>query len=834
MLAEPTPSRRENAPPPGPPSEEAAPSPSAAVPDGLTDADAAKKLAEIGPNEIAREQRTPLWKLLGHQFTSPLILILIVACVVSAVLGEIADAVAIVAIVVLNGLVGFFQEHRAERAVLALRAMTSPRARLRRGGRLLVVPAADVVPGDVLMLEEGDVVAADGTLVVASELMTNESVLTGESMPDEKSTTPSAPGTPIAEQTERVFMGTAVTAGSGVAVVTETAMKTQLGRIATLLSDAKTTETPLTKRLAAVSRTLLVACLGIVVLTAGLGLARGGRGLEVLMSAVSLAVAAVPEGLPALVTVALALGVQRMAKRNMLVRKLPAVETLGCTTVICTDKTGTLTTGDMRVREVWGPDGDAVLRTAASVCNAEVSADGGSGTGDPTEIAILLAAAERGIHRPDIERDNARVHEHPFDARRKRMSIQRADGVLYVKGAFELLAPLCSSLAPGAEQAASDLAARGLRVLAVARGKEDEERELELVGLLGLADPPRPEVKRAVAAARAAGITTVMITGDHVATARAIAGELGILAPGEDPDERVHARATPEDKLDIIRAWRERGAVVAMTGDGVNDAPALREAHIGIAMGKAGTEVTREAADVVLTDDDFATIVEGVREGRVIFDNIQKSLVYLLSGNVAELILMLVAAIAGLPVPLLPLHLLWINLVTDGFPALALVVDAADGDVLARPPRKVDEPIVGKRQWWVIGVTGVIEAAVALAVFWWALDARGLAQARDLAFTTLVVSELMRSFAARSPTRLFFETGVLANVALLGIVVLSLALQLAIHELGPLQRLFEIHALSIGDWLLVLGLGVIPMVVLELRKLVMRWLGAARSGTARA
>jgi Ca2+-transporting ATPase len=790
--------------------------------EGLSDAEAARRLAELGPNEIAREDATPWWSLLLGQFKSPVILLLIGACLVAGALGEVGDTVAILAIVLLNGFVGFFQEHRAERAVLALRAMTAPRARVRREGRLVVIPATEVVVGDVLVLEEGDVVAADGTLEIASELETNEAALTGESLPVDKTTTASKEGTPIAEQHERVFMGTSVAAGSGSALVTATGMRTELGRIAGLLTTAEEGATPLQIRLAKVSRALLFACLAVVLVTAALGLARGTRGVEVLLGAVSLAVAAVPEGLPAMVTIALALGVQRMAKERVLVRKLPAVETLGCVTVICTDKTGTLTTGEMRVREVWGPDRDAVLRAAASACDAELAEDGKSGTGDPTEIAILIAAAEAGIRARDIERENPRIRVHPFDARRKCMSIFRKDGVLYVKGAFDLLAPRFTRAPEGAERAVRDLGARGLRVLAVARGTRDEERDLELLGLVGMADPPRPGVRDSIRAARSAGITTVMITGDHPTTAHAIARELGIIGEGEPAEERVHARATPEEKLDLIRGWKAKGEVVAMTGDGVNDAPALREAHIGVAMGKGGTEVTREAADVVLTDDNYRAIVDGVRQGRIIFDNIQKSLVYLLSGNAAELLVMLGAAALGLPVPLLPLHLLWINLVTDGFPALALVIDPADGDVLARPPRKTDEPIIGAREWWAIATTGALEAALTLSVFAWALGHRDLMEARDFAFTVLVSAELFRSFAARSKTRVFFETGILRNLALLGVVTVSLLLQLGIHHVDALRRFFSVHEISLADCVLAFGLGLVSVTVLEVKKLLWR------------
>ncbi|MDP2317210.1 MAG: cation-translocating P-type ATPase [Pseudomonadota bacterium] len=784
------------------------------TPHGLTGADAAARLAEHGPNEIRREARTPLWRILARQFASPMIALLAVAAGVAFALGETVDAVAILVIVVLNGLVGFFQEHRAENAVLALRAMTAPRARVLRDGHAVVVPARDIVVGDVLLLEAGDLVAADARLVEAHALGVNEAPLTGESVPVEKDPTPLPEDAPLADRKDRVFTGTAVVAGTGLAEVFATGMDTQLGHIAHLLETAEEQATPLQARLEVVSRTLIKLCLGIVLLVAILGFARGMSWLEVLLSSVSLAVAAVPEGLPAVVTIALAVGVQRMAARNVLVRRLPAVETLGSATVVCTDKTGTLTTGQMTVRELWGENHAALLFAAAANNDADLPA----GTGDPTELALLEAAHERGVEREDIERERPRVHVNPFDSERKRMSVRRTDGVLYVKGAPDLTIPLCTRGTAGALEANAEMAARGLRVLAVATGAGDTEADLTLLGLVGIADPPRTEAIEAVANARAAGITTVMITGDHPVTAQAIARELGILRPGELADERVHARVTPEEKLRIVRALKAKGEIVAMTGDGVNDAPALREAHIGIAMGKAGTEVTREAADMVLADDNFASVIAAVSEGRGIFDNIRKTLVYLLSGNAGELLVMLGAAIAGLPLPLLPIQLLWINLVTDGLPALALVVDPTDADVLKRPPRKPDEPMLGRPEWTTVAFTGLLQAVVALGVFAWVLREEGLAEARNMAFTTLVFGELFRAFAARSRTKLFWEVGAFSNMRLLGIVTFSAALQIAMHHVPVAQEIFGLTPISLRDCLLSIVLGLIPVSVLELSK----------------
>jgi Ca2+-transporting ATPase len=742
-----------------------------------------------------------------------MVALLVVAALLSAALGDVVDAIAIGTIVILNAAVGFFQEYRAERAVLALRKMTAPRARVMRDGHAAELPAAEVVPGDLLLLEAGDVVAADADLVAANALTIQESTLTGESVPAAKMLGEVAADAPLANRHDRVYSGTAVAAGTGSAAVYATGMDTELGKIAHLLASTPDEQTPLQIRLAHVSH-VLIGLSGIVVMTvAAIGFARGQPWLEVVLGGVSLAVAAIPEGLPAVITVALALGVRRMAAQNVLVRRLSSVETLGSTTVICTDKTGTLTTGEMVVREVWGADSDAVLRAGVSCCDADPP------VGDPTEIAIVLKGRERGFDRNRIEEENPRTAVYPFDARRKRMSIQRADGVLYVKGAVDVLIPLCVKGTDGAITANEEMAARGLRVLGVATGTGAEERDLTLLGLIAIADPPRPRVIQAVASARNAGITTVMITGDHPTTANAIARELGILGEHEDLEGKVYARVSPEQKLNIVRELKKKGAVVAMTGDGVNDAPALREAHIGIAMGRTGTEVTREAADMVLADDNFASIVAAVREGRAIYDNIRKTLVYLLAGNAGELLLMFGAALLGLPFPLLALHLLWINLVTDGLPALALVMDPPEPDLLERSPRPPKEPMLGRAEWFRVVFRGLLQAVVALSVFAWALSRGDVIAARTLAFSTLVFGELFRAFSARSTSRLFWEVGVFTNLRLIAVVLVSASLQLAIHYLPATRELFRINAITISHALLATGLGLIPVTVIELAKL---------------
>lgn len=805
---------------------------------GLGKSEAARRLQQDGPNELRREEATPIWKILLRQFQSPLVLLLAAASTIAAALGEWADAIAIGVIIVLNGLVGFYQEYRAENSVMALRAMTAPRARVRREGEALVIPASEVVVGDILLLEAGDLVAADAKVVVAHALLANEAVLTGESVPVEKSAETKENAAEKGTRRDQVYAGTPVVAGSGVAEVTATGMNTELGKIAHLLATAREESTPLQQKLEGVGRTLIWLCLGVVGVVAALGLWRGHAWLEVLLSAVSLAVAAVPEGLPAVVTIALALGVQRMAARNVLVRRLPSVETLGSATVICTDKTGTLTTGRMQARRYWsseeGESSDVAtaslpLLYAGVACN---DADLNGASGDPTELALLQAGRERKLERGTVETENPRRTVLPFDSERKRMSVLREDDVLYVKGALDLLLPLCTEGTAGVQAAHSAMAAAGLRVLGVAMRKVPSqhqdlsvgslERDLRLLGLVGIADPPRPEAIAAVALARKAGIATVMITGDHPETAAAIAREMGILGPDEPVHARVHARVTPEEKLQIVRRWKETGAVVAMTGDGVNDAPALREAHIGVAMGKAGTEVTREAADMILTDDNFASIVEAIREGRAIFDNIRKTLVYLLTGNVGELMLMLGTSLVGLPIPLLPLQLLWINLVTDGLPALALVVDPPAPGVLQRQPRPLTEPMLGRPEWQRVILGGFLDAAVVMAVFVWSLQNGGEEQARTMAFTTLVFVELLRAFSARDAHLLFWEVGAFTNLRLLGVIAVSVLLQLGLGWWGPTASLFRLYPLSGSDLLLCGALGLVPVTVMELWKLVRR------------
>lgn len=781
---------------------------------GLTHIQAAENLKIYGSNEIEKEKSRSALLLFAEQFKSPLVLILIFACLLSAVLGERLEAVSIGVILLVNALIGFFQEYRAETAIKELQKMTAPRARVLREGHQAVVLAQEVVPGDLLLLEAGDIVAADAELLEASHFQLNEAVLTGESMPVAKNSAQ-----------DKIFMGTAVVTGTARARVTGTGMKTELGKIAHLIATAQSGTTPLQAQLIGVGKALLMICLTVVGAVAVIGLVQGREWMDLLVFSISLAVAAVPEGMPAIVTVALALGVQRLASRNALIRKLPSVETLGSVSVICTDKTGTLTTGNMRVREYWGQEPEQILKAAASCCDAELEENGTSGTGDPTEVAILLAARERGILKEKIEQENPRSSSHPFDTETRRMTVTRQDGQTYVKGAFESLWPLCRKDSQGSERAphvVKEMSSRGLRVLAIAQGDMQGEvpESLQFIGLLGLADPPRSEAQAAIKEARLAGITPIMITGDHPETAAAIARELGLALEGESLKERVHARATPEDKLRLVREWKARGAIVAMTGDGVNDAPALREAHIGIAMGQAGTEVTRQAADLILSDDNFATIVAAVREGRGIYQNIRKAITYLLTGNFAEIVLVLGAILWGLPLPLLAAHLLWINLVTDALPALTLVAEPVLPGIMQRPPRPTFEKILGRPQWMQVISIGLLEATLALGLFHYSINKEGdLDQARSLIFTMVVFSQMLRSFGARSTSRVFWEVGPLSNLWLLVVVVVTGFLQIALHFMPFSQKIFGLRPLTASELVTILGLALIPISVIELKKL---------------
>jgi Ca2+-transporting ATPase len=868
---------------------------------GLSVPEAGNRLSVDGPNELKEGKRiSPLQILLG-QFKSLIIWILIGAGVISGVLGEVVDAIAILAIVMLNAVIGFYQEFKAEKSIAALKKLTAPQAKVRRGGQVTAIPASGIVVGDILALEAGDLVAADARLLTAASLKCIEAMLTGESeAQDKRRETLEQAEVPLGDRENMVFMGTSVAAGTGQAVVVATAMHTELGRIAGLIEEAGAEErTPLEKKLESFGRMLVWAALGIVVLLFVLGLLRGTKPFELFMTSVSLAVAAVPEGLPAVVTVSLALGVLRMSRRRALVRKLPAVETLGSTTVICTDKTGTLTVGEMTVRalyvagrryevtgEGYGPDGKVryegkkaeaphatpllELATVLLGCNnAHLVQEKGTWktVGDPTEGALLAAGLKAGGDRDRIEKELPKHHEIPFDSDRKLSAVIRKlpDGKLraFINGAPDVLLERCTNLYTSAgvrpmtdadrqhivaQNAA--MAQQALRVLGSAwrdvdnaspadLTAENVEHDLVFVGLSGMYDPPRQEAKDAVARCRAAGIRVVMITGDHPETATAIAREIGI-ASGDDvatagvdldkmsddelrrrvPKIAVYARVTAEHKLRIIRAWKANDAVVAMTGDGVNDAPAIKGADIGIAMGKAGTEVTKQASDMIITDDNFATIVAAVEEGRGIYDNIRKTLQYLLAGNTGELLLMTLCVVMGFPAPLMPIHLLWINLITDGLPALCLATDPIDPDVMKRQPRHRSERITNRSFLRTMGLTGFLTASVAFAVYLYVLKTGTTEAARTYAFAVLVFAELLRSFGARSETKPIWRISLFTNLNLFIVVAISIGLQVWSQHNAMLGRFLKTSTMPFADCFLLLALGAIPLLVLELVKVL--------------
>jgi Ca2+-transporting ATPase len=881
---------------------------------GLSHDEAARRRSAEGSNSLQAVARVQWWRILLRQFKSLLIWVLVAAAVLSAVLGEWIDCFAVLTIIALNAVIGFYQEFSAEKSIAALRHLTAPQARVWRDGKLAQVPAADVVRGDVLELEAGDIVAADGRLLMATSLRCSESILTGESEPVSKHVEVIAePDAPIGDRVNMVFMGTTVVAGTGQAVITAIGMNSEVGRIAGLLGETSETATPLQKKLSAFGKVLLWAALGIVVLLVILGLARGESPLALFMTAVSLAVAAVPEGLPAVVTIALALGVMRMARRRALVRTLPSVETLGSTTVICTDKTGTLTVGEMTAREIfvanktfhvtgegYGTDGEilfegetstpdhaAQLLELATVLagsnNSHLTIEDGRWrlVGDPTEGALLAAAHKAGARREAIERELPKHHEVPFDSDRKRRTVVRLMPNerlrAFVNGAPDLLLNHCTHIytANGVQplthsereriaSAVGAMAERGLRVLGSAYrdllgrsaqhlSAHEIEKELVFVGCVGMQDPPRAEAKEAVANCRRAGIHVVMITGDHPRTALAIARELGIANEGslvlsgaeldklsEDelrsraPRIAVYARVTAEHKLRIVRAWKASGAIVAMTGDGVNDAPAIKGADIGVAMGRTGTEVTKQAADLIITDDNFASIVAAVEEGRGIYDNIRKTLQYLLASNTGELLLVTASVAAGFPLPLLPVHLLWINLVTDGPPALCLAADPVDRNVLDRPPRAVAAPLADRGFLLRILIGGTLAAATAFAVFVHFLDTGPVEQARTAAFTVLVFAQLLLSLAFRSEDKPIWKLPFFTSWKLLAVVAGSIAFQFFCAQNAALGQLLKISPLPFFTCLVLLAIACVPLLGLEiarwraLRQIIIRFLALAR------
>jgi len=872
---------------------------------GLSDAEAQDRLERIGPNELSRRQGPSPLAILVEQFHDFMVIVLIGATAISFWLGEIVDAIAIMAIVLLNAFLGFFQEYRAERSLEALRKLTAPRALIVREGRELELPSNLVVPGDIVVLSAGDRVPADTRLVDAASLECNEAALTGESQSVQKDAgAVLEAATTLADRCNVVLAGTLVTRGRGRGIVVATGMQTEMGSIAELIQEAGTGPTPLQQRLDQLGRYLVFACLLVSALVTVSGILRGEPLFQMFLTGVSLAVAAIPEGLPAVVTIALAMGVERMIRKNVVVRRLHAVETLGCAQVICSDKTGTLTHNMMSVRHVavagrmfvrrgnagFSHDGEEVLVSQdadleralviAALCNNENPAESESigRMGDPTEQALVTAAVTAGLDIHGLRQRYARQWEIPFDSDRRRMSVAVtlpaqsralsmfpssrrtrtavASEVLLVKGAPDTIMELSTRVVSGGrvrQLSSSDhaeimavneaLAEQAERVLALAYRLsppgDGAERDLVFAGLAGMIDPPRPEVRGALDRCREAGMSVAMITGDQPKTAAAIAGELGMIGregevmTGPQVDRMsdhelarrvegtcVFARVSPEHKLRLVRALRSLGRVVAMTGDGVNDAPAVKEADIGIAMGQMGTDVTREASDMVLTDDNFASIVGAVEEGRAIYGNIRKFIRYLLACNTGEVLVMFLASVASLPVPLLPIHILFVNLVTDGLPAIALGVDPNLDDVMSRPPRSPGESIFARGLARRIVTRGVLIGFSSLLVFAGTLHfGCTLAEARTMAMTTLVLSQLFHVFDCRSERKSIFELGFLTNVPLVLAVASSVAALLAALHVPLLQVTFRTTVLTFNQWLITIAVSALGGIMVAARRI---------------
>ena len=875
---------------------------------GLSPDEAEKRLQEYGPNELKEKKKKTVFMMFLDQFKDFMILVLMAAAVISGIIGEPSDTIAIVVIVILNAILGFTQEYRAEKAMAALKKMAAPTATVIRNGMPENIPASRLVPGDVVLLEAGKVVPADLRLTEAAQLKVDEAALTGESVPVEKHTKALHDELlPIGDRKNMAYKGTFVTYGRGVGVIAATGMDTELGKIATMLQEEEEVKTPLQKRLATFGRKLAIAVLAICAIVFTVGIMRGEQVFLMLLTAISLAVAAIPEALPAVITISLALGAKKMVRQNALIRKLPAVETLGSVTYICSDKTGTLTLNKMTVEEIY-VDGKVVtsdelrvmsqdirqtlepavhhsslitLFRALALSNDSQPDSGGNIIGDPTEIALYNIARDNGFDKKELERDFPRVAEIPFDSDRKCMTtfhkippsppllkggrgdfdplLKGSEGryISFTKGAIDVLLEKSKDILTSEGlrsinreeilRVNEKMAAEGLRVLGMAMREWDSlpedmspesvETGLTILGLIGMMDPPREEAREAVALCKAAGIRPVMITGDHPLTAKAIARRLGIIEDGskaiitgreldrlslEEFEKRVehisvYARVAPEQKLKIVKALQDKGQFVAMTGDGVNDAPALKRADIGIAMGITGTDVSKEAAHMILLDDNFATIVKAVKEGRKIYDNIRKFVKYLLTTNSGEIWTLFLAPLAGLPIPLLPIHILWINLMTDGLPALALSVEPAEGGVMKRPPRHPKESIfahgLGIHAIWV----GLLMGGIVLFTQAWSIKT-GHGHWQTMVFTVLCLTQLGHVLAIRSERESLFKMGLFSNKPLLGAVILSFVFQMLTIYVPSLNPIFKTEPLTFNELILTLALSSMVFFAVEIEK----------------
>ena len=876
---------------------------------GLSEIEILNRRSRFGTNELIEHGLRNPWHILFDQFREAMVVVLIIAAIISVVLSDWKDAVAIVVIVVLNAALGFIQEYRAEKAMAALKQMAAPVVKVRRDGRIIQLAARELVPGDVIILEVGDAIPADARVLESVNLRVQEASLTGESVPVEKQEANlEDENLVLGDRVNMLFMGTAVTYGRGTAVVVHTGMDTELGHIANLLQTVTNEQTPLQKRMGQLGKSLAWAALAIVGVVFGLGLLRGEDAVDMFLTAVAMAVAAVPEGLPAVVTISLALGAQRMLKRKALIRKLPAVETLGSVTTICSDKTGTLTENRMTVTvlDVFGetvaidalldggvpvvdaeisPDAQPATRSlglmlkAAALCNDAVLEDDPSNgdlhvLGDPTEGALVVAAAQMGLSKSVLDHRWPRVSEIPFTSERKRMTTlhrmalgdrSQTDApwrdspfVAFSKGAVAELLEVCTEIWIGdtaipatdelrqrIQRADDSMAQNGQRVLGLAFRPLNEditshdetplEQELIFIGLIGMLDPPRPEVKKAVEISRAAGIRPVMITGDHPLTAKRIAQDLGIsdndkimtgvelskVSLGElenvVEDISVFARVSPEHKLNIVQALQNKGHIVAMTGDGVNDAPALRRSDIGVAMGITGTDVSKEAADMVILDDNFATIVNAIKEGRTIYDNIRKFIKYTLTSNAGEIYVMLFAPFLGMPLPLTALQILWINLVTDGLPGLALSIEKPEPNTMKRKPYAPNESVFARGMGGHILWVGLLMGLVALGIGFWGWKTNN-PYWPTMVFTTITLSQMGHALAVRSERESLFKQGIFSNKLLLAAVTLTFVLQFGITYWEPAQAWFGIMSLPPLELAISLGLSTVVFWSVELEK----------------
>lgn len=868
---------------------------------GLSQKLAALLIAKYGPNQLKEAKKiSPVMIFIG-QFKDFIVWILIGAGVVSGFLQEWVDAMAIVAIVILNSVLGFIQEFRAEKSLQALKKLSAQNAKVIRDGNMAAIPASSLVPGDLIEIEAGDNIPADSRVVYATaNFSTHEASLTGESTPVEKTSLAlNEEDVPLADRANMVYMGTSVSNGKARAIVCDTGMKTELGKIAGMIEDIGQSQTPLQKKLEEFGKIIVYVCFVLVGLVFVMGILRGGKFFDMFLTAVSLAVAAIPEGLPAVVTIALALGVQRMVRRNALIRKLPAVETLGCATVICSDKTGTLTKNEMTVQAIYTNgrtyevtgigyepkgqirlDGKEVIisehqdlrktLTSGILCNSaslRVEESKYKIFGDPTEGAIIVCAEKAGLIKKDLEARYNFIEEIPFDSIRKKMTVIRGDSgkkVAFIKGAPEVILSSCINIDRNGNPCAisqadreailkanDSFSNRAMRVLAVAYKTLDNEtiefdpeiveKGITFLGLVAMIDPPREEVKLAMKECMSAGIKTVMITGDHKSTAIAIARQLGffdegsLALTGEELDKlsdddfkkkvekiSVYARVSPEHKLRVVKFWRQKRHVVAMTGDGVNDAPAVKEADIGVAMGITGTDVTKEVSDMVVTDDNFASIVAAVEEGRGIYDNIKKFIHYLLSCNAGEILVMFLSSLVGLPVPLLPIHILWVNLVTDGFPALALGVDPVEKNIMSKPPRPTNEPVITRVRGTIMLIQGAFIAVSSLLAFLLVLYAEneGIERARTAAFLVLSTSQLFHAFNCRSMTESIFKIGFFTNMKLVYAALVSFSLLMAVVYTPFLAKVFKVQPLNLLDWVMVVAISSLSLWGMELVKLI--------------